>query len=71
MRKVRTILQVHTLGCDAYMTEGSGGLGEDKGRLVFFKFYFSLRRFKFVTETQSIKQKSVLGHALVLVYKSL
>ena len=33
VRKVRTILQVHTLGCDAYMTEGSGGLGEDKGRL--------------------------------------
>ena len=27
------ILQVHTHGCDAYRTEGSGGLGEDKGRL--------------------------------------
>ena len=33
MRKVSTILQVHTHGHDAYRTEGSGGLGEDKGRL--------------------------------------
>ena len=33
MRKVSTILQVHTLGRDAYRTEESGRLGEDKGRL--------------------------------------
>lgn len=39
--------------------------------LVFLKFYFSLRRFKFITETQSIKQKSVLCHGLLLVYRSL